>query len=81
MSMLQLKNVPERTKRALRKRAEQEGTTMSDYVLRLIERDLARPTREQMLARLRNLRPIVSSRTAAQDLEDVRRERDEELGW
>ena len=81
VSMLQLKNVPERTKRALRKRATESGMTMSDYVLQLIKRDLERPTKAELLKRLERLRPIVSSRSAAEDLEDARRERDEELGW
>ena len=81
MSTLQLKNIPEKTKRKLRSRARNEGMSMSEYVRKLIERDLNRPTREEMLARLRSLPPITSARTAAEDVEDARREREEELGW
>lgn len=80
MSMLQLKNVPEETKLALRERAAKSGMSMSDYVLRLIERDLATFTSEELLARLARLRPI-GGPSGAELLEEARRERERELGW
>ncbi|MEX0873727.1 MAG: hypothetical protein WD646_11680 [Actinomycetota bacterium] len=81
MSMLQLKNVPEPTKRSLRKRAREAGMTMSDYVLRLIERDLQRPTPDELLRRLSELTPHDDWPSGAELLEEARREREEELGW
>jgi len=44
VATLQLRNLPEPLKRKLRKRAAAEGTTMSDYVLALLARELSRPT-------------------------------------
>ena len=37
-------------------RAAQADMSLSDYLLRLVERDAARPTRAEMLARLAALR-------------------------
>lgn len=80
MSMLHLKNLPESVKKALRRRAREEGTTMSDYVLRLIKKDLERPSPHEILRRLEKLRPI-EGLSGAQLVEEVRREREKELGW
>lgn len=40
---IHLRNVPEATYQALKTRAAAEGMSMSDYLKRLIERDLKRP--------------------------------------
>ncbi|MGH3736755.1 MAG: FitA-like ribbon-helix-helix domain-containing protein [Micromonosporaceae bacterium] len=49
MATLQVKNLDEELHRALRKRAEQEGTTLSELVVRLIRRELARPSMAEWL--------------------------------
>lgn len=49
MSNLQVKNLEADTHEQLRRRAADEGTTISDYVLELIRRDLRRPTRRAWL--------------------------------
>jgi plasmid stability protein len=49
MSNVQVKNLDEELHEQLRARAAAEGTTISDYVLELIRRDLRRPTRRQWL--------------------------------
>jgi antitoxin FitA len=49
MSNLQVKNLDADTHEQLRRRAADEGTTISDYVLELIRRDLRRPTRRAWL--------------------------------
>lgn len=49
MSNVQVKNLDEELHQQLRARAAQEGTTISDYVLELIRRDLRKPTRRQWL--------------------------------
>ena len=81
MSMLQLKNIPERTKRALRKRAAERGMSMSDYVLRLIERDLTTLSPEEAHKRLAALPKHEDWPSGAQLLEEARAEREQELGW
>jgi len=82
MSMLQLKNIPEPLKRALRRRAKETGQTMSEYVLGLIERDLGRLSPKEIKRRLERLpRHDDSDGIGARFLEEARREREEELGW
>lgn len=49
MSNVQVKNLDDEMHQQLRERAAQEGTTISEYVLELIRRDLRRPTRRQWL--------------------------------
>ena len=56
--MLQIRNVPDDLHRRLKARAAHLGMSMSDYVLREIERLLDRPTREELYARIARLPPI-----------------------
>lgn len=50
MSNLQVKNVEPDLHEQLRRRASAAGSTISDYVLELIRKDLRRPTRLDWLA-------------------------------
>jgi plasmid stability protein len=56
--MIQIRNVPEKLHRKLKARAAAEGMTLTDYVARLIDRDLAKPSLAEMAARLRKRTPI-----------------------
>jgi plasmid stability protein len=57
--MIQIRNVPEKLHRKLKARAAAEGMTLTDYVARLIDRDLAKPSLAEMAARLRKRTPVV----------------------
>ena len=71
--MVQVRNVPEDLHRQLKARAAMEGLSISDYVLREIRKSLERPSRHDVLERLRaRARPTL--RQSAADL--VRAERD-----
>ena len=50
--MVQIRNVPDALHRKLKARAAESGLTLTDYLLAEIGRLAARPTREEMLARL-----------------------------
>jgi plasmid stability protein len=50
--MVQIRNVPDALHRKLKTRAADLGQTLSDYLLAELERLAARPTREEMLARI-----------------------------
>ena len=54
MPMVQIRNVPVDVHRRLKARAAVEGLSMSDYVLRELRKSLARPTREEVLERVRS---------------------------
>lgn len=45
---LSIRNVPEELRRKLKERAAQEGISMSELILRVIERALQRPTEEEL---------------------------------
>ncbi len=52
-TMVQIRNVPSDLHRRLKARAAIEGMSMSDYVLRELRKALERPTRQEILERLR----------------------------
>jgi plasmid stability protein len=71
--MIQIRNIPEKTHRKLKVRAATQGMSISTYLTKLIERDLSRPAREEVFARLQSREPVRLSKAAA-DL--IREERD-----
>lgn len=72
-TMVQIRNVSTDTHRLLKARAAIEGMSMSDYVLREIRKALDRPTRQEVLDRLR-AQPVRRLRRSAAIV--VRAERD-----
>jgi antitoxin FitA len=79
MSIIQVKNVPPAMHSELRRRADQEGMTIRDYMLKLIERDQRMPSRRDWLERVAELEPVAVSRSAAEMVREGRAERDREL--
>jgi antitoxin FitA len=72
-TMVQVRNVPSEFHRRLKARAAMEGMSMSDYILREVGKALDRPTRQEVLERLRARPPRRLRRSAA---EVIRAERD-----
>lgn len=70
---VQIREIPEKTHRKLKMRAAEEGLSMSDYLKRLIERDLQRPRWSEIKARMEKLTPVELPESTA---EMIRRERD-----
>ena len=66
MSNLQVKDVPASVHAELRRRAEAAGKTIRDYVLELIRRDLATPSREEWIAAVKCLKPLELGGSAAE---------------
>jgi len=50
--MIQIRNVPDELHRRLKSRAALEGLSLSDYLLREIQRVAERPTLQELTARL-----------------------------
>jgi plasmid stability protein len=73
MKTLQVRNVPDDLHRTLKVRAAQSGTSLSEYVLAELRRAAERPTRAELLERIRS-RPRVRRPFDAASL--VREERD-----
>lgn len=70
--MVQIRNVPVDFHRRLKARAAIEGVSMSDYILREMGKALDRPTRAEVLGRLRALPVRKMSRSAAEVLREER---------
>lgn len=71
--MVQIRNVPIELHRRLKARAAIEGLSMSDYVLREVRKALERPTRQEVLERLR-AQPVRRLRRSAADVLRVERD-------
>ena len=72
-TMVQIRNVPSEFHRRLKARAALEGMSMSEYILREVGKALERPTRAEVLERLRT-RPVRRLKRNAADV--IRAERD-----
>jgi len=79
MGSVQVRDVPADIHDALRRRAAEEGMTVREYLLRVIERDLSLPTMREWLARVAELGSVevIDVVTAGRER---RVERDEQLG-
>ncbi len=72
MTMLQIRNVPDSLHRRLKARAAMEGVSMSLYVLREVERALARPSRRELLQAIREQPEVALDRSPADVLREER---------
>lgn len=63
--MVQIRNVPDVLHRKLKVRAADAGQTLSDYLLAELERLAARPTRDEMLARIHSRQRVTLKTPAA----------------
>ncbi len=77
MPNLQVKNVPGALHRKIRAYAKRRGRTVRDVVLEAVNREIER---DEFRARLAGRRPVDLGRPAARSLEEVRAERERELG-
>jgi antitoxin FitA len=57
-TMIQIRNVPDALHRKLKSRAALAGMSLSDYLLQQIREVAARPTIEEMRARLERRSPV-----------------------
>ncbi|HZS94284.1 MAG TPA: hypothetical protein VFA78_05770 [Chloroflexota bacterium] len=77
-SLLQIREVPEAARRALKARAAARGQSLNTYLLDLIEREVARPTVAEVLERAAR-HTEHSTGSAVGVLDAARAERDEGL--
>ena len=70
--MVQVRNVPEALHRKLKARAAEAGRTLSDYLLAELERLAARPTRDEMLARIHGRKRVTLTTRAAVAIREER---------
>ena len=77
-SLLQIRNVPDEARRALKARAAARGESLNAYLLDLVTREVARPTIEEVLDRAAR-RAERSKASALDALSAARVERDARL--
>ena len=77
-SLVQIRNVPEETRRALKARAAARGESLNAYLLELLEREVARPTVAEVLERAARRAERVEAGALDIGLAD-RAEREEQL--
>ena len=56
--MIQVRNVPDRLHRELKRRAKVRGQTLTDYIQGILEREVAKPDRRALLARILRREPV-----------------------
>jgi antitoxin FitA len=78
MGALQVKNIPPDLHDAIRRRAAEQGLTVSDYILELVHRDLAVPSQREWFAELAGREPVECADILGA-LDAARATRDEEL--
>jgi antitoxin FitA len=72
---VKIRNVPDEVHRKLKLRAASAGMSISEYLLRDIERSLERPTREELLQRLQSRDRVEPREPVADAVADERENR------
>lgn len=70
--LLQIRNVPDDTRRALKARAAERGESLNEYLLRLVIDDASRPTVAEVLQRA----AARSEKSSVSSVDIIRAERD-----
>lgn len=74
MGMIQIRNVPDDLHRKLKARAAEEGLSLSEYLLRMAEREAERPTIAELTERIRSRNPRKLGFSAADVVRELRDE-------
>lgn len=70
--LVQIRNVPDSTRKKLKSRAAERGESLNDYLLRLLETETSKPTMAEVLARI----DARSERSSVSSVEFIRADRD-----
>jgi hypothetical protein len=70
--MIQVRNVPDSLHRELSRRARSAGKTLTVYIQEILEREVARPPREEVLRRIRSRAAVNLGRPAADLIREER---------
>lgn len=73
--MIQVRNVPERMHRELKRRAKLEGQSLTEYLEDILEREIARPPRQEVFDRIESRKPVKLDRSFAELIREERRRR------
>ena len=79
--MIQVRNVPDRLHKELVRRAKAKGQTLTDYIQDLLEREVARPPREEVFERIASRTPVKLSRPGAEMIREEREKHERSKEW
>jgi hypothetical protein len=71
---IELKDIPDAMYQLLETRAGAAGMSVSDYLLRDVRRDAELPTMKEWVAKLKEMKPIITKETAAEAIRAIRGE-------
>ena len=74
--MIQVRNVPDRLHRELVKRARTRGETLTEYIERLLEREVARPVPQELYERINRRTRVDLGKPAAELIKEERSSRE-----
>jgi hypothetical protein len=75
VKMIQVRSVPERLHRELVKRAGALGLTLTEYIERILEREVSRPSAQDAFAQVARRTPVHLHRPAAELIREEREKR------
>lgn len=78
--MIQVRSVPERLHRELTRRAKAQGLALTEYIERILEREVARPPAQEVFARIAARSPVNLGRPAAELIREEREAREKRIG-
>ena len=80
-TLIQIRNVPEGSLATLKARAASRGQSLNAYMLELLEREVAAPSKAEIVARIRARGPLgkPGGPSAAELIREAREERDAQL--
>ena len=76
--LVQIRNVPDSTRKVLKARAASRGQSLNSYLLDLLEREAARPSMAEVLERVRH-RVEMADVSSVEVISEARAERDAQL--
>jgi plasmid stability protein len=74
--MIQVRNVPDRLHRELLRRAKARGQTLTDYIQKILEREVVRPEAEEVFERVARHSRVELGRAAADLIREEREGRE-----
>jgi hypothetical protein len=75
MTMIQVRNVPDRLHRELVRRARRKGLTLTRYIQDVLEREVSRPPAEEVFDSIEASPPVGLGRPAADLIREERADR------
>jgi antitoxin FitA len=71
--MIQVRNVPDRLHRELKRRAKLRGQSLTEYIEEILEREVSLPPQEEVFERIRLSEPVDLGRPIADIIRAERR--------